>query len=321
MKTVLGHNSSLHYWRSHRLDETEPSKASSLRGCACARRDIDTVTLYRLGFTDSKVDLLVSSECARRGASGIELRYWKGSLPPGALRRIEGDIYVESPEMCFLQFAKRASLVETIFLGFELCGSYPTDEQGPGEGESLPAVTCRARLERFIARAPSHGGVRTARAALKYIRDDSASSMESAVTMLLCLPPRLGGYGLPFPEMNGSVKMGKKARDLGKKEKNRCDLYWRDAKLALEYNSERHHAGRQARTSDAIRANVLGYIDRTVVILTWDMLRDEDDFEGIARILCKHLKIRPPRIRIPREDFLLQRRLLRKTALPPLGTR
>mgnify|MGYP007055184147 FL=1 len=57
-------------------------------------------------------------------------------------------------------------------------------------------MTTVERLRAFTENVgPVHGRKKAARA-LQYVMGDSASPRETALAMLLCLPYRLGGYGI-----------------------------------------------------------------------------------------------------------------------------
>ena len=64
--------------------------------------------------------------------------------------------------------------------------------------------------------------------------------METKLTLLLCLPFKLGGYGLPYPELNYPLYDTQFKKP--KKELYRCDLCWPKLKLAIEYDSHQFHA-------------------------------------------------------------------------------
>lgn len=315
MKTFVGHTTSIRYWRAHALEETEGCKVASLSGAVRNSRDLDTIMLYALGIDLENLDILVPREQRRPSSQKVRYRSWTGNLPAGAVRRVRGNIYVLSPEMCFLQFAAEHSLVETILYGLELCGTYATSGSEEDARYQIAPLTRASKLRSFIGRCAGHKGVKTARRALRFIRNGSESPMESAVYLILHLPRALGGYALPAPELNGLEKLNAKERFLGRKASNRCDLFWRGHSLALEYNSDLAHDNDRSIASDALRDIVLGHRGIRVVTLTWEMTRSASEFERVVTVLLKHMRLRA-RLRVPLSVFLLRRNMLRESVLP-----
>ena len=110
-------------------------------------------------------------------------------------------------------------------------------------------------------------GYRQALTALRYIANGSASPMETILFILLSLPYRYGGYGLPIPELNGRIDPEKGAERFEGKSFYRGDLLWREAKVVAEYDSDMEHTGPDRIAKDAIRRGDLdlcGYLEVTV---------------------------------------------------------
>ena len=84
-----------------------------------------------------------------------------------------------------------------IQLGFELCGTYDTTN---GDVRECAPLTTVDRLDAFLASLGPMHGKKNASYALRYVANNSASPRETALAMLLCLPYRMGGYGIPMPQ-------------------------------------------------------------------------------------------------------------------------
>jgi len=109
--------------------------------------------------------------------------------------------------------------------------------------------------------------------------------METLTEMLLCLPPRLGGYGLPVPVMNASVPLPPHIAKLAGTETLHPDLCWPARKVALEYKGRGDHGTAPQLVSDILRENVLSHDGVTIISLTrWQFA----SFEGM-RVIAKHL--------------------------------
>ena len=122
--------------------------------------------------------------------------------------------------------------------------------------------------------------------------------MESVLAMLLCLPNKLGGYGISAPRLNYRVDIPKSMRKLADRSHCACDLCWPDVHLCLEYDSDLHHADPERRRSDARRRNTLLSLGFTVVTVTYDQVADSASFNRLARQTAKQagkrLRLRDP---------------------------
>jgi len=117
----------------------------------------------------------------------------------------------------------------------------------------------------FSARMEGWIGHTRALRALRFVADNAASPMEAVLVMLLTLPYRLGGYGLPMPELNGIIYPKKRVSQFAGKSFYRGDLLWRDAGVVAEYNSDLEHASQNRIAMDAIRRSDLSLF-HTVMI-------------------------------------------------------
>ena len=99
----------------------------------------------------------------------------------------------------FTLYCQRHDLLPSIELGMELCGTYTKAAYDTRESFSrydLPRLTSAQSLEMFLHDNRRIYGVNRAHEALAFVRDKSASPMETALVLLLCLPVSEGGYGL-----------------------------------------------------------------------------------------------------------------------------
>ncbi|MBQ1450133.1 MAG: hypothetical protein IIZ12_04265 [Eggerthellaceae bacterium] len=143
-----------------------------------------------------------------------------------------------------------------------------------------------------MARQSALRGSVGANAALKWVIDNSASPMETAVYLLLCLPKRLGGYGLPKPILNPKLII---STPDGTKERY-PDLYWIGASIDVEYNSDLSHSGEWARYRDSKREVELTVANVRVLPLTRRQLMSVSEFDAFAQGLRKMLGIRSRKV-------------------------
>jgi very-short-patch-repair endonuclease len=237
-----------------------------------------------------QIDITVSKHNARFSNYGKKVHSCELILPTGAVTSRSGKM-VASPELLFLELASKLSIHRLILLGLQLCSHPP--------GVPSEAITTKQKLYTFLAKTPGYRGHPKALRAVKYMENGSASVMESIAYMILTLPNSLGGYGINGALFNYEIKLKNEARTrLGQ---NRCftDLYYRHAKLAVEYESFAYHNNPSEQGKDVMRSAVLERQGVDVMRLSTIQLYDRDackDFAyNLAARLRKRMQIRTKR--------------------------
>ena len=237
------------------------------------------------------VDITVSEQSARFRNNGKKVLSCELFLPAGAVVSRNGKM-IASPELLFLELANKLSIHRLILLGLQLCSHPP--------GIPSEAITTKQKLSAFLAKTPGHLGHQKALRALKYTQNGSASVMESIAYMILALPHSLGGYGLNDAVFNYEIKLKSEARKrLGQ---NRCfsDLFFTQAKLAVEYESFAFHNSPLEQGKDVIRSAVLERQGVDVMRLSTIQLYDREACTDFAYNLAARIK---KRIRIRTKGF------------------
>jgi len=263
------------------------------------------------------VEVMVGKLSARRRLQRMRLHVASAPLPEGGIIDVGGGLLVASPELCFFQLVNRLPLAKVLRLGLELCGKYTlpannTAREDPEVKEkgfkNRPALTSIERLSSFLARSGGMLNQKRLQSILRYINNGSASPMESKLLIMLTLPYCKGGYGLPMPELDAPVEPGKFAvknvsMDMGmsiglstgnmgtaplsKDDKAyRCDLYWRDLKLAVEYDSDRYHLLSEQKAKDSKKKNYLLSKGVHVIAVSRLQIKSVDDVERVAKQLA-----------------------------------
>ncbi|RDB64736.1 hypothetical protein C1878_01725 [Gordonibacter sp. 28C] len=207
-------------------------------------------------------------------------------MPKGSVLDTENGFCVSSPELCFLQMAERENPVDLVMDGLELCGTY---DISTGEMRSCAPLTTAAKLEAFVAKSAGAHGRKKALWALRFVVDGSASPRETVLAMLLCLPYRFGGYGFAPPCLNYRIDVGAHAQKMASRKFYRCDLYWPEAKLAIEYDSDSEHLGSRSAASDSSRRNALDALGVDVISVTTLQIASRVEMERIANHIGKRL--------------------------------
>ena len=287
---------------------------------------IRTTRIYRTGVGDISKDnplhVLVANKAQRSGSKLVHARVWGGPIAGTAFRRIDDELFVSSPEFVFLQMATQLDLPELVALGMELCGTYRRDvvvpELGSDELQLVtaydePPLSTPRRLASFVSAMNGAPGSKRAQKALEYVLANSASPMETALYLLLCLPRRLGGYGLPKPELNPPIHFTKAGRRHTTRRSAAADLYWRGAKLDLEFNSDEFHT-EETRTADSMRRKAIEVKKIEVIELTTKEVFSEQLLHATVLRVASRLG---RRIRSEQEGSFMQKRAqLRGRLLP-----
>lgn len=250
---------------------------------------IDEVLGFQLSEYDSE-DITVNSNSERFRCKSKLVHSCGLNLPNGAVMERNGKI-VASPELLFLELASRLSIQRLIFLGLQLC-SFPP-------GEPFKAITTKQKLIKFLAKTQGHRGHYKALRAAKYVEDGSASIMESLAYMLLTLPHALGGYGLGGAVFNHEIRL-KGRIPLYVKRICFVDLYYKQAKVAVEYDSFAFHSRPQEQGKDAVRSTILNRKGIKVLHMNTIQLYDIDACNNFAHTLATRLG---KRIYIRAKDF------------------
>jgi len=249
-----------------------------------------------------------------------QCQVWRGEFPPNSVYLLnEQGICLASPWLCFLQMARKLNLADGIRLGMELCGTHSTlpfttgisrpfglseREQNNGFVETRPVITA-AQL-RMMLEAMNLGRQSKAVQAARFIIDGSRSPGESRLYIVLCLPTRLGGFGLPKPELNYRIDLPERLCEAARVSCYYCDFYYPDAKLAVEFDGGYHWQGNQ-RMRDSIRQVLLEELGIHVIRIDKLQLENMDLMNIQAQRLAEALGVK---LRKPTESVLHAREAL-----------
>lgn len=225
----------------------------------------------------------------RRAKKGRTVHICTASYPEGAVI-LHGSEWVASPELVFLDLARELDFHQCVLLGMQLCSSGPNQEK---------PLTTAAKLIAFLDDCQHHKGKKPALRAARYVADNSWSVMESLLYMLLVLPNKYGGYGLAGAELNHEVILREPA-DWQKSNRLTADLYWKEAKLVVEYDSFEHHNSVDAWVKDARRLTVLEHNGFNTLTINTAQVYNDASLRDVAKAIARHLGTR---VRVRTEEF------------------
>ena len=296
MDIIITHESALEYWRLH--------SSVKINDAARLRRKNPPVSLPGISEIRDKapsgltypLNLMVGEANAKRKSKVVNSHVYTGPTPGGSFIGIGDGVAVCAPQFCFFQMAGELPLIKLIELGLELCGTYskpPIDEYDPGaEGPDktvynhLPLTNVQA-LKNYTARMEGVKGHKNAVKALRYIADGSGSPMETTLFMLLTVPYKHGGYGLPAPELNKRIEITTTYNNKPRKTYYVCDLFWEQAGFAIEYDSDFYHASTDRIARDAKRRFDLAAHGIIAIAVTSKQIRNTLELENLAKLVAK----------------------------------
>ena len=289
-----------------------------------ALQELDVTAQLWLDHVSSPIEALVADRAKGTSTKRLVTRVFNQQIPYGAFLDLGHGVCICTPQFAYLQLGAELDFLELLSIGMELCGSYSKWALDSGRPEApygrdsksarsytydLPPAMNANRMEAFVERMKGQRGAVGARATLRWLLDGSASPMETATYLLLCLPRRVGGYGLPKPLLNPLLKISGPS---GTKERY-PDLFWLGANIDVEYNSDEDHSGEWARYRDSKREIELTVADVRVLPLTRPQLMAANEFDDFANGIRRMLKIRT---RPLDPDWAIKRDNLRSFLLP-----
>lgn len=274
----------LHTCDANSLDDCI-SYAALLKGAGL--REIYAAGVKRGIPKSVPLDVVVNdTRSTGHGASDLcERHQWRGPVPSGSLCPISENAYVFTPAICMLQIA---SIAATLFrlqiksdflvviiaqLGCELCGQYSLSETSKNGHIQRKPLTNVGELARVAITYSEVRGSTLMRQSIEWIIDNLRSPMETQLFLLLCLPPRLGGFGLPAPLSNYPIDVRRVRTGFFLSWKDcTVDLYWPQFRLIVEYDSDQFHKdmGPEKVEHDHQRAEALRELGYTVIVVEHD---------------------------------------------------
>lgn len=294
--TVCLHGvSALEFWRTSgiRPSSLPHADATSLPVFESSGPALDSLPGVHAQFR-TPIHLMVGRRSLLHVSSAVVAHLCTTPLPSHALLRVNQDVVVCAPELCFLQLLQNGMpRHERILLGYEMCGCYapPFEEGGELVGRRWGLMSIDSARS-FLASLPRVRGVGEAERALRFVLSGSRSPQESLGGMMLCLPRRLGGIALPDACLNYRVDYDEQARRMAGRSFALCDLYWPQVRLDVEYDGLRYHEGREHMLSDRARSNALSHMGVTVLSMYDDQIRSDDAMLDLARDIAAHLGVR-----------------------------
>jgi len=282
MSILLCHNSSLECLRAvpPQAEKLHPTtQALHLEEVTPARGELAKLEPQQVGIVQRPLHHLIPMGLRRSDARGVvSHRTGMKEVPQGLILEAAPDIYACGPEMTFVQMASCTSLVGAVVLGHELCGSYAHFARLVSGFYERPPLTSVERIKEAMEQLSHMGmhGMKPAREALRWVRNGSASPMETVVSCMIHLPKSMGGFGLMAPMLNYEVQLDDAAKRMTGTDTCRVDtayIYETNGtrrKEGLEFDGRDYHRDAEA---DRMRREALAHMGWTIYVLNVDELK------------------------------------------------
>ena len=198
---------------------------------------------------------LVGNASARRVLSEATTRLWGASVPAGALALVKGgDGGLLCPTAAFHLMLRAADLdrVSLLRLAQEFWGTYDTRPDLTAGIASRQGPLCTKRQLAAMADAVPERYPGKARVSwvLKNGLEGAASPPEGALAAFFSIERSAGGVGAGPVLLNEPVELSAKGRRIVGTDLLHPDIYFPEALMAIEYDSEAFHGTASARARD-----------------------------------------------------------------------
>lgn len=310
MPSLLSHVSAFEYWRlvgTPGFSAPEPCRANAPRNFDAN----DFEWFSGMGLLSYPLHGLTSTKHKNKDA--ITMRHLAcPSLPHGSICAISAQRLIASPELTLLQIAPLLSFAELVGIMCEFCGLFTIVGSDNTLVKRTP-LTSVSKISSFCERAKGLHGSSDCATAAQYALDRSRSPMETAAALIFTLPYYRGGYCLRGAELNRRIALSAPVRKIAGVDTLEPDIFWRNHRTCLEYDSDAFHGDDSRIANDARRKNALTSSKIGVVTLTTAQLRSIRETQKIAHQLAL---LMGGRIRIPNEDiFAMRHKLIRHDLL------
>jgi hypothetical protein len=192
--------------------------------------------------------------------------------------------------------AKEYDNVDLILLGYEFCAAFAPSAFVDTSPIPIEPLTCNKSIRGYLRNLHATAGSNKLNRVVAYILDNAASPAEVTLSMLLNLPSKWDGYGIAKPLLNYQIDVDPQRTSTGK-HFFKCDMYWPDFGVALEYQSNAYHALDRKRREDERRINDLLDLGITVLQANNDHLQNPVTFQKLALQVarCTKARVRPQR--------------------------
>lgn len=209
---------------------------------------------------------------------------------------IDEGVYLPRPETVFIQMSQLLDAIDLARLGYELSSSYAIVETVIVPSKPLLHPES-LRVESLSHSMRTQG---TIQRALGHFIPGAESPAEVDLALKLFLPTFYGGLGLKGAQLNPVLPLSDGGRKAAGKSFCRADIFFEDAALDVEYDSDQWHGSEQQQTEDLKRRLVLQQEGYRVIPVT---RADVSTPTSLNRLGLQIATARKRRLRLSSPDF------------------
>ncbi len=242
MPVYISHSSAQSLWRSTRardyvrcprIADSRPANLPHSYRALFSQGILSTTALRAL---PRPVDIIVEKDSDRLCGKQIRNQVWMRQIPERSFVVIEPSVRLSTPEFTYLQMATVLSLPRLASYACEIAGGYSL-KQGGRSFHARPPLTSLDLLAQFLSKCTEARRVCSARKALSYAVEGLRSPAETSLALLLTLPERLGGHGLPTCVANYRIDLTESWERYLRTPYLLADLAWPTEMVAMEYDN------------------------------------------------------------------------------------
>ncbi len=208
------------------------------------------------------------------------------SLAAMPLFRIGDGILVPLPEIALAQASRGLSVVEAAQRGSLLCSAFFKKGE-PASLKTRTPLTLPSAIEEASRHCSDIPGCRITRSAIPWMLSHCASPREIALGLVLSLPVRLGGYGLPKPAPNFPIALGLRTRNLADRGYYVADFCWPERRLVVEYDSDTFHLSSDQHYHDVVKRTTLEAMGYRVITVSRRQLNSPAEMDKVGALIAK----------------------------------
>ena len=281
----------------------EPITRNDLTKENHSRKQITEALAY-LNF-NNPVHVCIPDGIPRYNTAQVIAHRLPAHLPPNSFIHITDDIYISSPELCFLLAAREMTPDELVYLACNLCAIYvkdPYDQYGQRHRDPIASVES---IKKYLNKCTRVRGVQDAKKAIQYALNCSNSPRESQLATVGVLPQSYGGYGIYRPDLNLDLNLSKNGAEFLRRKTICCDMIWKKQRIVLEYDSNLSHMNAPQVYKDKRRSTALSFSNYKTISITDEQLQS---FRSIEELFLNVRNALGMRTYMDRMDKYLEKR-------------
>ena len=166
-------------------------------------------------------------------------KIWNGPIPDNSYEDLGNHVRMSTPEFFFLRKANEVSFLEAVHIGIELCGKHVTKLTMPSIGDEWGFLkqsrTNTLKIREYLAEISDTDAGKNALNVLDYVIDDVSTPFDAYLYMMLHIPKKHGGAGLPMPDVSAAYENDHEFMPPSYGKFLAYDICWRDIRIAIQY--------------------------------------------------------------------------------------